>query len=422
MANNEVNEAYGVVPRPSYPMTSQSFLKTKLERYGVGPDAEGIAKTLTDIFQKFAQDERLNYAAIQRAIGPGKTEAILVAAANSPSRWKDIADYICPGSGDFATINDALEFADMDKRVVFAPGTFVLGGTVTPPTGEGAILIGNGWGGTGGESTIFQGGTVSFPDGYVEITGIEFDGTNITFSTCDFNFRGCHVDGGTSNFQGSNIGSIVGCLLEPSSLTLDAINVTHTTIFTATRIRNRTTLDECYVDSILNTSDVAGGAFISNSVIDGNLAFDAVSSFYRIHHCLINGNVTLAGSWGIIESCWVDGATGITFPAASADNKAIGNHLTTAGADIILTSGATRPWVVLNDFETGGIVNDGGAVNPYIRLNGDSLPATMVSIADAGGYYTGTDVEAALQEIGASLGAGVGLTYDDVMTQIFMGA
>jgi hypothetical protein len=61
------------------------------------------------------------------------------------------------------------------------------------------------------------------------------------------------------------------------------------------------------------------------------------------------------------------------------------------------------------------IVTSGGAITSYTDYRtmggagGGSVAADDVSITDAGGYFTGTDVEAALQEIGLALdGAGTG--------------
>lgn len=52
---------------------------------------------------------------------------------------------------------------------------------------------------------------------------------------------------------------------------------------------------------------------------------------------------------------------------------------------------------------------DDTTVNAHIADTTDAHDASAVSIVDAGGYYTGTDVEAALQEIGAGgIGGGGG--------------
>jgi hypothetical protein len=55
---------------------------------------------------------------------------------------------------------------------------------------------------------------------------------------------------------------------------------------------------------------------------------------------------------------------------------------------------------------------DDTTVNAHIADTTDAHDASAVSIVDAGGYYTGTDVEAALQEIGAGgIGGGGGGGY-----------
>jgi hypothetical protein len=70
------------------------------------------------------------------------------------------------------------------------------------------------------------------------------------------------------------------------------------------------------------------------------------------------------------------------------------------------------------------IVVSGGAVTGYIDwrstgIRGTASAAAAVLVADAGGYFTGTDVEAALQELGADLAvltASSDVDTDDVFT------
>jgi hypothetical protein len=60
---------------------------------------------------------------------------------------------------------------------------------------------------------------------------------------------------------------------------------------------------------------------------------------------------------------------------------------------------------------THGLVyqSDGSSWTTWATLGGGAVAADDVSITDSGGYFTGTDVEAALQELGAG-GGGGGLT------------
>ncbi len=61
--------------------------------------------------------------------------------------------------------------------------------------------------------------------------------------------------------------------------------------------------------------------------------------------------------------------------------------------DIPFTTGTSTTWFVGTDV---------GAAIDAVITRADSPPAAAVTIADAGGYFTGSTVEAALQELGAS--------------------
>lgn len=56
--------------------------------------------------------------------------------------------------------------------------------------------------------------------------------------------------------------------------------------------------------------------------------------------------------------------------------------------------------------------SDGASWTTWATLGGGAVAADDVSIADAGGYFTGTDVEAALQELGAGGAGGGGFGTD----------
>jgi hypothetical protein len=95
---------------------------------------------------------------------------------------------------------------------------------------------------------------------------------------------------------------------------------------------------------------------------------------------------------------WLAGAGTITLDAESdVDLNGLG-----AGTNIILSAAAGSATLVPTGAGTWDVV---GAI-------GD-LSASEVAIADAGGYYTGTDVEAALQEAGASLATKASTSYVD---------
>lgn len=117
-----------------------------------------------------------------------------------------------------------------------------------------------------------------------------------------------------------------------------------------------------------------GGRFNSISIANGTVALGASTTTYLVAH-LTTGAVTAATN----TINWDDTATYMRL------------YKIVTGASTVTSYEDHRQAV-------GGSGGGGG-----------SPAASAVSVADAGGYYTGTDVEAVLQEIGASLGAVVGL-------------
>lgn len=70
--------------------------------------------------------------------------------------------------------------------------------------------------------------------------------------------------------------------------------------------------------------------------------------------------------------------------------------------DVLITSPSDNDLLAF-DSASGNWINQ-TAAQAGLSAVGHTHTATQVSIADAGGYYTGADVEAALQEVGASIG------------------
>lgn len=94
-------------------------------------------------------------------------------------------------------------------------------------------------------------------------------------------------------------------------------------------------------------------------------------------------------------------------PAANAAGLPVGSLYSCSDHGLIyITDGSSwSTWATLG--ETGAAA--------HIADSSDAHDASAISIADSGGYFTGTDVEAALQELGAA-GGGGGLTQAYVGT------
>lgn len=60
-----------------------------------------------------------------------RTATVLVAASNSPTAWKNQADYLCTGTNDHSVIHDAIEDMPSGSGIVrLAPGDYYLGGYI----------------------------------------------------------------------------------------------------------------------------------------------------------------------------------------------------------------------------------------------------------------------------------------------------
>lgn len=127
--------------------------------------------------------------------------------------------------------------------------------------------------------------------------------------------------------------------------------------------------------------------------------------------------ITLSGATsGVACSASVllrqDGTGGrlVTWPGAVSWPGGAAPTLGTAAANLdtitLLTVDGGSVW--LGYAATG----DEPTADAHIADTSDAHDASAISIADAGGYYTGTDVEAALQEIGAGgIGGGSSAHY-----------
>lgn len=72
-----------------------------------------------------------------------------------------------------------------------------------------------------------------------------------------------------------------------------------------------------------------------------------------------------------------------------------------------------------DDAGTEYAVDSGAGLTAHLADTSDAHDASAISIVDTGAYFTGTDVEAALQELGAAGGGGGGGAADDPIADVF---
>lgn len=137
---------------------------------------------------------------------------------------------------------------------------------------------------------------------------------------------------------------------------------------------------------------ITGGTFDVNTVADTTVTCTDDATNYVVAH-----RTTRAVSTATATTNWDDTAT----------YGRVGRAVFAAG---VLTWFDERQ-------STGGIFDHTAAVASGVSsVNGESGAVTLdagdIGITDAGTYFTGTDVEAALQEIGAALGAAGAQPFD----------
>lgn len=153
---------------------------------------------------------------------------------------------------------------------------------------------------------------------------------------------------------------------------------------------NMAALGQAFVFSHDVTADtglvvgINGGTFDASTVADTTVTCIDDATNYVVAH-----RTTRAVSTATASTNWDDTAT-------------YGRIGRAVFADGVLTWHDER-------LSEGGIFDHAAAAGGVTSVNGESgavtLDASDIGIADTGGYFTGTDAEAALQELGAALGA-----------------
>jgi hypothetical protein len=143
---------------------------------------------------------------------------------------------------------------------------------------------------------------------------------------------------------------------------------------------------------------------------------------------VVDGVTLAAGDRVLVKNQGTASQNGIYVAGAAPVRAAdMDDDLEVLGAVVYVIAGATNAGTVWTVTNTAATVVDTDAITwaaleepglaAHLADTSDAHDASAVSIVDAGGYFTGTDVEAALQELGAG-GGGGGVTVADEGTPL----
>jgi parallel beta-helix repeat protein len=321
-----------------------------------------------------------------------KSDAVLVAAANSSQTDKDAANYVGDGNtatandGDQVQINTALTAA-AGKKVVLLPGTYVADATISIPNNTTLAGVGQG--------TIIQLADIDATDNLIENTD-QTTGTGITI-------RDLKLDGQDT----LNTGSINQRGIYLNNMGDYSTGSTGATI-TGLRVEN---FHDAGIYMISSDNNIA-----SNTTIYGMDAGSAPVGIYvdSSRNNTITGNVISANYWGVRldgSSTTANSITGNSFRGgqrgvfayAAVSNTITGNSFdTTTDAAVNLYQGSnntvsgntftnnTNYGVLIdasgtNTVSGNNLMNSGGPTNNnaiYLQGNGDGNLITNNTITD----------------------------------------
>jgi len=321
-----------------------------------------------------------------------RTDAILVAAANSSQNDRDIADYVGDGNtaaandGDQIQINQALAAAS-GRKVVLLAGTYVADATILVPNNTTLSGVGNG--------TIIELADIDVTDNLIEnsdtttgtgvvVRDLKLDGRddlNTAGVQEGIYFNGMGSGSGAAARQGSKILNVIAEDFRNSGIYLSSSS--NNTVSGNTTQGN--TADGIYLSSSSNNT-VSGNTTQGNTANGVNI--DPASIGNTITGNTIQGNVlagiriTFSSSSNTIVGNTIkdNGSRGIYVGPSSNNNTITGNTVQGNGSQGITLSSASNNTVSGNKIhDNGGATNDNNGIE---ISSGDFNSITNNNITD----------------------------------------
>jgi len=186
--------------------------------------------------------------------------------------------------------------------------------------------------------------------------------------------------------------------------------------FTATDLEG--VLAELWADATSASSDTFTDTFNYYPVDQVGAAFDALgqqiggtdaTSYTFTENNVLANDDPVYTALNKLDEEWGDlSDTAVGHGAAMVGLNDAGGYYTAGDVEAALQElGASTGAAIIGINDAGGYYGVETDVEGALQLLGSTNGAAVVGITDTGGYYTATDIEAALQELGASTGAAI---------------
>lgn len=401
------------IPYKDWPETSKRSLEqTFTSLLTSSPELQPLIQGLVDLHEQSSRLEFANYVAIEdwlkKCLSTGGIPTVFVAASNGPAREQAIADYVCTGTDDQTTINQAVA----DKitpsgfgRLVLGTGLFSISGTLDFNNPSNLSILGMGL-----DQTIIK--TASGSPAFIMFTDVASTGLTIENITLDGNsictrlttntvslttrpiFNGIKVNGFTDiAFNDLGPGILVHNSFFSNCGTAIHFDVDgHETVISNTRFENctyglisygglsKSRIIGCHFDAISQVAiDNAGSQLVMlGNVIEGSCSIKAIR----------------AGQGSIIANNQIINVTGIGIETRANDALIFGNFINGFGSAGVYCRGpatgsaAHRPRIIGNVIRdtTGNAIELTSDINDALIV-GNDLRGGATPIIDSG---TGT--------------------------------